>query len=344
MAGIRSWRMGASVFHKTWALSAVAIVALAGPAAAQAVSSQAVSSQAWPQRPVTLIVPFPAGGGTDAFARPLAAQLDKQLNNRVLIDNRGGAGGTLGASAAAKAEPNGYTFFVGAAHHAIAPSIYLKLDYDIEKDFIPVALIATPPQVVVVNPTKVEAKTLAELIAYAKANPGKIDFASAGRGTTHHLAGELFNILAGTKINHVPYRGAGPMMQDLVAGHVPIAFDGLGSSANQIQSGALRAIAVAAPARSSAIPDVPTAEQGGLKGYEVSTWYALFAPKGTPSQIVDKMKSEVRIALDSDTLKEAWAKNGSPTPILMGPDFGKFVSSEIKRWNDVVQQAGIKPE
>lgn len=334
MTGFQSRRTGAAVICKSLAISALALAAFAAPAVAQS----------WPQRPVTMIVPFPAGGGTDAFARPLAAQLDKQLNNRILIDNRGGAGGTLGASAAAKAEPNGYTFFVGAAHHAIAPSIYLKLDYDIEKDFIPVALIAAPPQVVVVNPKKVEATTLAELIAYAKANPGKLDFASAGRGTTHQLAGELFNILAGTKMNHVPYRGAGPAMQDLVAGQVHIMFDGLGSSANQIQGGTLRALAVAAPARSSAIPDVPTAEQGGLKGYEVSTWYAVFAVKGTPPEIVDKMKGEIRKALDTDALKEAWAKNGSPTPTLMGPEFGKFVSSEVKRWNDVVQQAGIKPE
>ena len=334
MAGSGFWRIGVAVVCKAFALGALASVAMAAPAAAQD----------WPNRPVTLIVPFPAGGGTDAFARPLAAQLDKQLSNRIVIDNRGGAGGTLGASAAAKAEPNGYNFFVGAAHHAIAPSIYLKLDYDIEKDFIPVALIATPPQVVVVNPAKIQAKTLAELIAYAKANPGKVDFASAGRGTTHHLSGELFNILAGTQLNHVPYRGAGPMMQDLIAGHVPIAFDGLGSSANQIQSGALRALAVAAPAKSNAIPDVPTATEAGLKGYEVSTWYAVFAPKGTPPEIVQKMAGEIRKALDSDTLKEAWAKNGSPTPTLVGAEFGKFVASEVTRWREVVQTAGIKPE
>lgn len=331
MADKGSRRIVAAISFSAFALASVA---MAAPAAAQE----------WPNRPVTLIVPFPAGGGTDAFARPLAAQLDKQLNHRMVIDNRGGAGGTLGASAAAKAEPNGYNFFVGAAHHAIAPSIYLKLDYDIEKDFIPVALIATPPQVVVVNPANIQAKTLAELIAYAKANPGKVDFASAGRGTTHHLSGELFNILAGTQLNHVPYRGAGPMMQDLIAGHVPIAFDGLGSSANQIQSGALRALAVAAPAKSNAIPDVPTATEAGLKGYEVSTWYAVFAPKGTPPEIVQKMAGEIRKALDSDTLKEAWAKNGSPTPTLMGAEFGKFVSSEVTRWREVVQTAGIKPE
>ena len=340
MTGNLSRRMGTTVIRqpkrisRTLAFGALALAAFAGPAAAQT----------WPQKPIQLIVPFPAGGGTDAFARPLAAQLDKQMNNRVLIDNRGGAGGTLGASAAAKAEPNGYNFFMGAAHHAIAPSIYLKLDYDIEKDFIPVALVASPPQVVVVNPAKIEAKTLAEFIAYVKANPGKVDFASAGRGTTHHLAGELFNILAGTKLNHVPYRGAGPMMQDLIAGHVPVAFDGLGSSANQIQGGALRALAVAAPARSTAIPDVPTAAEAGLKGYDVSTWYAMFAPKGTPPEIVEKMKAEIRKALDSPELKDAWAKNGSPTPTLAGPELGQFVSAEVKRWHDVVQQAGIKPE
>ena len=340
MTGSWSRRTGARIFqtpfgfHKVLALGALALAALSAPATAQS----------WPQRPINVIVPFPAGGGTDAFARPLASQLDKQMNNRVLIDNRGGAGGTLGASAASKAEPNGYNFFMGAAHHAIAPSIYLKLDYDIEKDFIPVALVATPPQVVVVNPAKIEAKTLAELIAYAKANPGKLDFASAGRGTTHHLADELFNILAGTKINHVPYRGAGPMMQDLIAGHVQVAFDGLGSSANQIQGGALRALAVAAPQRSTAIPNVPTAEEAGLKGYEVSTWYGMFAPKGTPPEIVEKMKAEIRKALDSPELKDAWAKNGSTTPTLTGAEFGQFVSAEVKRWHDVVQQAGIKPE
>ncbi len=334
MMGIWSRRSRMTNIHTTFSLCAMSLAAFATP----------VAAQSWPQRPISVIVPFPAGGGTDAFARPLAAQLDKQLNNRVLIDNRGGAGGTLGASAASKAEPNGYNFFMGAAHHAIAPSIYLKLDYDIEKDFIPVALIASPPQVVVVNPAKVDAKTLAEFIAYLKANPGKVNFASAGRGTTHHLAGELFNILAGTKMNHVPYRGAGPMMQDLIAGHLQVAFDGLGSSANQIQGGALRALAVASPARSAAIPNVPTAEEGGLMGYEVSTWYAMFAPKGTPPDIVDKMKAEIRKALDSPELKEAWAKNGSPIPTLQGAEFGRFVSAEVKRWHDVVQQAGIKPE
>ena len=312
--------------------------------AAMAFAGLPASAQSWPQRSVNMIVPFPAGGGTDAFARPLAAQLEKQLNQRFLIDNRGGAGGTIGASAAAKSEPNGYTFLVGAAHHTIAPSLYPKLDYDIEKDFIPIGLIAMPPQVIVVNPVKVEARTLAEFIAYAKANPNKVNFASAGVGTTHQLAGELFKILTQTELNHVPYRGAGPAMQDLVAGHVHAMFDGLGSSANQIQSGALRGLAVASAERSSAIPDVPTSAEAGLKGYEVSTWYAIWAPKGTPADVVDKMAGEMRKALEADVIKEAWKKNGSTIPTLMREEFGKFVTSEIARWGKVVKDANIKIE
>jgi tripartite-type tricarboxylate transporter receptor subunit TctC len=313
-------------------------------AAALVLAGQAAFAQGWPQRPVNLIVPFPAGGGTDAYARPLAAQLEIQMKQRFLIDNRGGAGGTIGASAAAKAEPNGYTFLVGAAHHTIAPSLYPKLDYDIEKDFIPIAMIAMPPQVIVVNPGKVQAKTLAEFIAYAKANPAKVNYASAGIGTTHQLAGELFKILTGTNLNHVPYRGAGPAMQDLVAGHVDMMFDGLGSSANQIQSGTLRALAVAAPARSPAVPDVPTSAEAGLKGYEVSTWYAIWAPKGTPNEIVDQMTAEVKKAFEVDVIKEAWKKNGSPIPTLARAEFGKFVTEEVARWGKVVKDAGIKIE
>lgn len=302
-----------------------------------------VQAQAWPQRPVTFIVPFPAGGGTDAFARPLAAQLDQQLGQRVIIENRGGAGGTVGASAASKAAPDGYTFFVGAAHHAIAPALYPKLDYSIETDFIPIAVIAQPPQVIVVHP-KVEAKTVAELIALAKKNPDKLNFASAGNGTTHHLAGELFQLQTQTKLTHVPYRGAGPALQDIVAGQVDVLFDGLGSSAPQIQSGRLRGLAIAAPTRSDAIPDVPTAKEAGLDGYEVATWYALFAPKNTPAPIVERMREEVAKALKTDLIAAAWKKSGSPIPTLSGDAFGKFVTSEVARWGKVVKEAQVKLE
>ena len=312
-------------------------------AVVQALAPGLAHAQPWPQKPIMLVVPFAAGGGTDAFARPLAQQLDTQLGQRVLIENRAGAGGTVGASQAAKALPDGYTFFMGAAHHTIAPAIYPKLDYDLEKDFTPIALIARPPQVVVVNP-KVEAKTLAELIAYAKANPDKLNYASAGSGTTHHLAGELFKILTKTQIRHVPFRGAGPAMQDLVAGHVDVMFDGLGTSATQISGGSLRALALAAPTRSPAIPNVPTAAEAGLNNYEVSTWYAMWAPKNTPPEIVERMKKEIATALQSAIIKDAWARNGSEVPSLSGAEFASFVKSEIARWGKVVKDADVKLE
>lgn len=321
-------------------IKAVHVALLAVMASCSAITTGAHAQ--WPQKQVTFIVPFAAGGGTDAFARPLAAQLDTQLGKRVIIENRAGAGGTVGASAAAKAAPDGYTFFMGAAHHAIAPSLYPTLDYDIEKDFIPVALIARPPQVIVVNPDKVAAKTLGEFIAYAKANPDKLSYGSAGAGTTHHLAGELFKILTQTKIQHVPYRGAGPAMQDLIAGHVPVVFDGLGSSAAPIRAGQLRALAIAAPKRVAAFPDLPTAAEAGLPNYEVATWYGLFAPKGTPPDVVERMAKELKAALQVPAIKEAWERNGSDVPDVAGADFGKMVSTEVARWRKVVTEANVK--
>ncbi|HEY0441066.1 MAG TPA: tripartite tricarboxylate transporter substrate binding protein [Xanthobacteraceae bacterium] len=317
------------------------ILAAAG---ALAVMAGAAQAQSWPTKPIMFIVPFAAGGGTDAFARPLAAQLDGQLGTRVLIENRAGAGGTVGASVASRAAPDGYTFFVGAAHHTIAPAIYPKLDYDIEKDLVPIALLARPPQVVVVHPTKVAAQSLKELIQFAHANPDKLNYASAGNGTTHHLAGELFKIQTKSRILHVPYRGAGPAMQDLVAGHVDMAFDGLGSSATQINSGQLRALAVAATKRSPAIPDVPTSAEAGLPGYEVSTWYGLWAPKGTPPEIVERMQKEVTAALQVPAIKEAWARNGSEVQTLAGPEFASFIKEEIARWGKVAKEAGVKAD
>jgi tripartite-type tricarboxylate transporter receptor subunit TctC len=298
-------------------------------------------AQSWPQKPVTFVVPFPAGGGTDAFARPLAAHLETQIGQRIIIENRGGAGGTVGASVAAKAPGDGYTFFIGAAHHAIAPALYPKLDYNIETDFIPIGVVAQPPQVIAVHPG-VPGKDLKEFIAYAKANPDKLNFGSAGNGTTHHLAGELFKMLTGTQLTHVPYRGAGPAMQDLVAGHVQMMFDGLGSSAAQIEGGKLRALAVAAPKRASAFPDVPTAAEAGLKDYEVSTWYAIWAPKGTPAPVIERMTDELKKALANPVVIETWRKNGSDAPNLYGADFAKFVTAEVARWGDVVRKSAVK--
>lgn len=316
-------------------LLAFAALALgAAPAAAQ---------QTWPTRAVTLIVPFAAGGGTDAFARPLAQQLDGLLGQRVLVENRAGAGGTTGAAAAAKAAPDGYTFFVGATHHAIAPALYPRLSYDIETDFVPVGMISRPPHVVVVKQT-LDAKTLPELIALAKARPGEMTYGHAGLGTTHHLAGELFKVLTKTDIRQVPYRGAGPAMTDLVAGQIDMAFDGLGTSASQIGGGTIRALAVAAPERVKAFPNLPTAREAGLPGYEAATWYALFAPKGTPPAIVERMTKELTAALAAPNIRDAWEKNGSDVPNLTGKAFGDYVAGEVKRWGNVVREANVKLE
>ena len=202
--------------------------------------STAFAQSAWPTKPITMVVPFPSGGGTDTFARPLGAVLTKQLGKQVIIDNRGGAGGTVGASIAAKAAPDGYTFFMGAVHHAIAPAMYPKLDYSMETDFVPVGLISSVPQVIVVSPRRVEAKTLKELLDYLRKNPGRVNYASAGNGTSHHLAGELFKLTTKTFITHIPYRGAGPALQDLIGGQVDMMFDGLASSATHIRGNRIR--------------------------------------------------------------------------------------------------------
>lgn len=311
-------------------------------AAVTAASAPAVLAQAWPNKPITFVVPFPPGGGTDAFARPLSAQLTKQLGRQVVIDNRGGAGGTVGASIAAKAAPDGYTFFIGAVHHAIAPSFYPKLDYDIEKDLVPMTVIARPPQVIVVNPNRVPATDLKSLIEQMRKSPGKMNYGSAGNGTSHHLAGELFKQLSKTFVVHIPYRGAGPALQDLIAGNVDMMFDGLGSSAQHIRSGRIRALAVAAPQRVAAFPNLPTAAEAGLPGYEVATWYGIWAVKGTPKEIVDRMVDEVTKALASQEVRDAWALNGSDIPSVSQAEFARFLNTEIKRWAQVTKTSGAK--
>jgi len=268
--------------------------------------------------------------------------LTEQLGKQFIIDNRGGAGGTVGASVAAKAAPDGYTWFIGASHHTIAPSMYKNLDYDIEKSFIPVAMIANVPQVLVVNPQRVSARNAKEFVELVKKNPGKYNYASAGSGTVHHLAGELYKIQTGTFITHIPYRGAGPAMNDLLAGQVDLEFDGLATSAPQINAGKLVAIAVASNKRSTAIPNVPTFQEAGLPDYVVSTWYSVFAPAGTPKPIVDKMIAEVQKALNNPKLKSIWEKNGSDTPNLYGEAFGKQVSADVARWSAVVKKSGAQ--
>ncbi|RZI97999.1 MAG: tripartite tricarboxylate transporter substrate binding protein, partial [Haliea sp.] len=264
--------------------------ATAAGAAVAAFGSQAQSG--WPTKPVNCIVPFPAGGGTDAFARPLSAQFTKQTGKQLIIDNRGGAGGNVGASVASRAAPDGYTLFMGAVHHSIAPSMYPKLDYDLQRDFVPLALVANVPQVLVVNPKNMPFNDFAGFIAEVRKSPGKYNYGSAGAGTSHHLAGELFKQQSRTFITHIPYTGAGPALRDLTGGQVDMMFDGLGSSAVHIKNGRVKALMVSDTKRNPAFPDVPCAAEVGLPDYTVTTWYGMWAPKGTPAEIQARVVEE----------------------------------------------------
>lgn len=318
-------------------------VAAAGAAAA-AVPFASAQSSAWPAKPVQLIVPFPAGGGTDAFARPLAAQFAEQTKQQLVIDNKGGAGGTVGASIASRAAPDGYNFFMGAVHHTIAPSIYAKLDYDLQKDLVPISLVARVPQVIVVNPTRIPAKDFREFLAMVKANPGKYNYASAGNGTSHHLAGELFKLQTKTFITHIPYRGAGPALQDLITGSADLMFDGLGSSAAHIKGGRIKALMVSGPTRNPALPDVPCAAEMGLPDYTVTTWYGVWAPKGTPADAQQRMAEEIRKAIQSERLRGVWAAQGAEFPNMSQQAFGGFIDAEVKRWATVVKASNVKAD
>jgi tripartite-type tricarboxylate transporter receptor subunit TctC len=316
--------------------------AAAAGAAAAAPWALAQGAAGWPTKPVMMVVPFPAGGGTDAFARPLSAQFAKQTGKQLVIDNKGGAGGTVGASLASRAAADGYSVFMGAVHHTIAPSMYPRLDYDLEKDFVPLTLVASVPQVVVVNPRRIDVKDFKALMETLRKAPGRYNYGSAGSGTSHHLAGELFKQQTKTFITHIPYRGAGPALQDLIAGSVDMMFDGLGSSAAHIKGGRIRALMVSGNKRSPAFPDVPCAAEVGLPDYTVTTWYGLWAPKGTPADIQARIADETRKAIQSDELKAIWAGQGAEFPNLTQQQFGAFVGGEIKRWSAVVKAAGAK--
>lgn len=296
----------------------------------------------WPSKPVTMIVPFPAGGGTDAFARPMGAQFTRLTGKSLVIDNRGGAGGTLGAGIAAKAAPDGYTLFMGAVHHAIAPSMYPKLDYNIETDLVPLILVASVPQVVVVNPQKLPVANFKEFLEFARKNPAKLNYGSAGAGTSHHLAGELFKQQTKTFITHIPYRGAGPALQGLIAGDVEMMFDGLGSSASHIAGGRIKALMVSGNKRNPAIPDVPSASEVGLPDYNVTTWYGVWGPKGMPADAQARAIEEIRKACTTDEAKAVWARQGAEFTGLSGPQFGSFISAEVKKWAQVVKASGAK--
>jgi tripartite-type tricarboxylate transporter receptor subunit TctC len=299
-------------------------------------------AQAWPAKPVTMINPFAPGGGVDAFGRPLSIYVSRSVGQQFIVENMAGAGGTVGAAAAARRPADGYNFFLGAVHHTIAESLYTRLPYSLEKDFTPITVLAYVPNVVVVHPKHSNLNSVKDVIAYAKANPGKLNYGSAGNGTTHHLAGELFKTMTGVDITHIPYKGAGPMMQDLIAGQVDMAFDGMSTSAPQIKGGKLKALAVTTKERSFVAPNVPTMQEAGLPNYIVTTWYALWAPHGTPKEALDRMYKETVKAMQSPELKNVWEAQGATAGGEPPEEFAKLITSEIAKWAKVVKDSGAK--
>lgn len=304
--------------------------------------SLAAQAQAWPTKPVTMVNPFAPGGGVDAFGRPLSIYLSRTLGQQFLVENLAGAGGTVGAASAAKRPGDGYNFFLGAVHHTIAESLYTRLPYSLERDFVPVTVLAYVPNVVVLHPKNGNIGSISQLIAFAKANPAKLNFGSAGNGTTHHLAGELFKTMAGVNLTHIPYKGAGPMMQDLLAGQVDMAFDGMATSAPQIKAGKLKALAVTTAQRSFVDQNIPTMQEAGLPGYIVTTWYALWAVKGTPKEALDRMYQETAKALQAPEMKVVWEGQGATAGGEPPAEFAKLIHAEIAKWAKVVKDAGAK--
>jgi tripartite-type tricarboxylate transporter receptor subunit TctC len=308
-----------------------------------AVAAPAVQAQEWPTKAVRVIVPFPPGGGTDTVARPLMAKLSQLAGQQFIIDNRGGAGGTIGATVASKAAADGYTILLAPVHLAVAVTAYKQLQYDLEKDFAPVTSVAVFPDVLVAA-QKVPATTLPEFIAYVKANEGKMNCGSAGNGTTRHLACELFNAQAGVKATHVPYKGTGPATAALLGGEIEFIFEALGSAAGQIRAGRLKAIAVTSTKRSPSFPEIPTAAESGLPNFDVTSWYGLWAPAGTPAPVVRKLHALVTQAFADPEIKDTWFKLGADPGGSTPQEFGAFVSSEIVKWGKVVRDSGLKIE
>jgi tripartite-type tricarboxylate transporter receptor subunit TctC len=300
-------------------------------------------AQDWPTRTVSLIVPFAAGGTTDIVGRIIAQSLSQRLGQTVIVENVGGAGGNLGASNAAKAAPDGYTIFMATVAHTMAPGIYKKLSYNFEKDFDPITVVATVPNILVVNPS-VPAKNVTELLAYMKANPGKVNYGSAGVGSTEHMSGEMFRSISGTDIVHVPYRGGAPMMADLVAGHIQMAIETSGSATSFMKGGTVRALAVSTGERSKLFPDLPTLAESGLKGYDVSTWYGFLVPKGTPEPIRKRLYDELAAILKDPVmvkrLNDLGAEPGGEPPA----QFAAFIRAETDKWVRLAKEAGISAE
>ena len=314
-------------------------IGLAGlPAAAQTT---------WPTKPVKIIVPFAPGGTTDILARAVAPELSKAFGQPFVVENRAGAGGNVGADAVAKAPADGYTLLMGTVGtHAINKALYSKMPFDSQKDFAPITLVAGVPNVMVMNTEKAAAlriNSVDDFIKYARATPGKLSMASSGNGTSIHLAGELFKSMTGTFMTHIPYRGSGPALLDLIGGNVDVMFDNLPSSLPQIKAGKLKAFAVTSAQRSAALPDTPTLEEAGkLKGFDASSWFGLLAPAGTPPEIVSRIQQELARSLGTAAIKEKMLGQGAIPSGNTPAQFSDFINAEHKKWAQVVKVSGAK--
>ncbi|MBS0451846.1 MAG: tripartite tricarboxylate transporter substrate binding protein [Proteobacteria bacterium] len=323
------------------------LLGAAGACALLAFGGTAMAQASWPTHSVRIVVPFAPGGTTDILARAIAPELSKAFGQQFIVDNRAGAGGNVGAEIVARSAPDGYTLLMGTVGtHGINRALYPKLPYDPIKDFAPITLVAAVPNVMEMNADKARQlgiNSVQDFIAYAKTHPGKLSMASSGSGTSIHLAGELFKSMTGSYMTHIPYRGSGPAVMDLVAGNTEVMFDNLPSSLAQIKGGKLKALAVTSAQRSPALPDVPTVEEAGgpsLKGYEASSWFGLLAPAGTPPDIVNRIQQEVAKSLGTAAIKEKLVAQGALPSGNTPAEFGKLIDSEHKKWAAVVKASG----
>jgi len=332
--------MTLTAFVRKAIVAALPCVAFAGFANGDALAQAA---EAYPVKPIRFILPFPPGGGTDILGRILAERLTASLGQPVVIENRGGAGGNVGAEAAAKAPPDGYTIVLVAPSLAISPSLYTRLNYDAVKDLAPIGLVGTVPNVLITHPS-LPAQTLAEFIALARTKPGGLNFGSGGSGTSNHLAGELFNSVAGVKLVHIPYKGVNLAMNDVLAGQIQFVVIGIPAAAPHIKAGRLRALGVIAPQRSPVLPDVPTVAEAGLPQFEVTTWYGLLAPAGTPRTIIARLNAELGRIMHDPTLAQRFAATGTEPLTSTPEEFGDYIKQEIAKWGKVVRAAGLKAD
>ena len=322
-------------------------LALLVQATALGMAGPAIAQTAWPTKPVRIVVPFAPGGTTDLLARALAPELSRAFGQQFIVDNRAGAGGNIGAEAVAKAPADGYTLLMGTVGtHGINRALYEKMPYDPIKDFAPVTLVASVPNVMVMNTEKARSlgiNNVADFIRVAKAQPGKLNMASSGNGTSIHLAGELFKSMSGTYMVHFPYRGSGPALLDLLAGNMDVMFDNLPSSMPQIKAGKLKALAVTSTQRSAALPDIPTMEQAArLRGFDASSWFGLLAPAGTSPDIVNRIQQEVAKSLNSPAVKEKLLAQGAIPSGNTPTEFARHIDSEHRKWAQVVKVSGAK--